>query len=110
MDVKANAQHVVTAAAAALVELSHAVHSHPELAFEEERAAAWVADALSGPFSIEAGVCDLPTAFVATAGTGPLTVAICAEYDALPEHRPRLRSQRDRGRCSRRRARPRPAG
>ncbi len=84
MDAKANAQHEVTAVAAALVELSHAVHSHPELAFEEERAAAWVADALSGPFSIEAAVCELPTAFVATAGTGPLTVAICAEYDALP--------------------------
>ena len=84
MDAKANAQHEVTAVAAALVELSHAVHSHPELAFEEERAAAWVADALSGPFSIAAGVCELPTAFVATAGTGPLTVAICAEYDALP--------------------------
>ena len=30
------------------------------------------------------GVCDLPTAFVARAGSGPLHVAICAEYDALP--------------------------
>ena len=28
--------------------------------------------------------CDLPTAFVATVGSGPLTIAICAEYDALP--------------------------
>jgi len=27
----------------------------------------------------------LATAFAASAGTGPLTVAICAEYDALPE-------------------------
>jgi amidohydrolase len=30
-------------------------------------------------------VCDLPTAFVARAGSGPLHVAICAEYDCLPE-------------------------
>src|SRR4029450_6692704 len=84
VDVKAVAQGEVGKAGPALVELSHTVHAHPELAFEEERAAAWVADALSGPFSIESGVCDLPTAFVATAGAGPSTLAICAEYDALP--------------------------
>ena len=34
--------------------------------------------------TVEAGVAGLDTAFVATAGSGPLTVAICAEYDALP--------------------------
>jgi amidohydrolase len=28
--------------------------------------------------------CDVTTAFRATAGTGPLHIAICAEYDALP--------------------------
>jgi ferredoxin-NADP reductase len=31
-----------------------------------------------------AGVCDLPTAFLARAGSGPLHIGICAEYDALP--------------------------
>ena len=55
MDVKAVAQREVTAAGPAVVELSHTVHSHPELAFEEERAAAWVADALSGPFHDRGG-------------------------------------------------------
>ncbi len=69
-----------------LVKLSHRIHANPELAFEEERAAAWVAGALdSGGLSVEAGICDLPTAFVATAGSGPLHIAICAEYDALPD-------------------------
>ncbi|MGH9063534.1 MAG: M20 family metallopeptidase, partial [Acidimicrobiales bacterium] len=68
-----------------LLTLSHTIHAHPELCFEEERSARWVAEALAaGGFDVEAGVCDLPTAFVATAGNGPLTVAICAEYDALP--------------------------
>lgn len=33
---------------------------------------------------VERGICDLPTAFVARAGSGPLHVAICAEYDSLP--------------------------
>lgn len=69
----------------ALVDLSHRIHAHPELGFEEERSSAWVAQSLAeGGFEIDAGVCDLPTAFVATAGSGPLVVAICAEYDALP--------------------------
>ncbi len=44
-----------------------------------------MADALAqAGFAIEQGVCDLPTAFIARAGSGPLHVAICAEYDALP--------------------------
>ncbi|HUD18120.1 MAG TPA: M20 family metallopeptidase [Acidimicrobiales bacterium] len=68
-----------------LIELSHAIHSHPETAFEETRSAAAVAGILSdGGFTVETAVCDLPTAFSADAGSGPLVVAICAEYDALP--------------------------
>src|SRR5207245_3302058 len=46
----------------------------------------WVAETLSAHgFSVDMGVCDLPTAFVARAGSGPLHVGICAEYDALPD-------------------------
>ena len=68
-----------------IVSLSHRIHAKPELAFEEESAAAWCAEELArGGLAVEVGVCDLPTAFVATAGSGPLVVAICAEYDALP--------------------------
>lgn len=68
-----------------LVSLSHDLHAHPELAFEESRSSALVAAELAaGGFAVDAGVCDLPTAFVASAGRGPLQVAICAEYDALP--------------------------
>jgi len=82
---RAAAKRRVDESAGALVELSHAIHAHPELAFEEERSSRWVAEALAAAgFRVEAGVCDLPTAFVATAGHGPLTIGICAEYDALP--------------------------
>src|SRR5690625_1556873 len=35
-------------------------------------------------FAVAPGAGDLPTAFTATVGEGPVTVAICAEYDALP--------------------------
>ncbi|HEX2850461.1 MAG TPA: M20 family metallopeptidase [Acidimicrobiales bacterium] len=84
-DAKTAASDLVDGHADQLVGLSHRIHAHPEIRFEEERAAAWCAEALAGAgFSVDAGVCDLPTAFVATAGSGPLTIAICAEYDALP--------------------------
>ncbi|MBA3654461.1 MAG: amidohydrolase, partial [Actinobacteria bacterium] len=71
--------------ARSLIDLSHRIHANPELCFEEEKSSAWVAEILEGGgFAVDMGVCDLPTAFVATAGSGPLTIAICAEYDALP--------------------------
>lgn len=77
---------VVRREATGLVELSHRIHAHPELSFEEEHGAAWCAEALAaGGFDVAAGVCDLPTAFSATYGSGPLVVGICCEYDALPE-------------------------
>ena len=68
-----------------LVQLSHRVHAANEIRFEERRSADMVAGALSDAgFQVETGVCGLETAFVATAGAGPLTIGICAEYDALP--------------------------
>jgi amidohydrolase len=79
------ARAAVEGASGTLVDLSHRIHDHPELGFEEERASAWVGEALADAgFSVESAACDIPTALIATAGTGPLCVAICAEYDALP--------------------------
>ena len=79
---------VVDEMAERLWELSLQIHAHPELGFEEHQAAAWLTESLEkGGFVVERGVADLPTAFVAThpaVGDGP-TVAIVAEYDALPE-------------------------
>jgi amidohydrolase len=86
MNAKDGARERLAAAETDLLALSRRIHGQPELAFEEERAASWLADALdAGGFRVERGVCDLPTAFVARAGSGPLHVAICAEYDALPD-------------------------
>jgi amidohydrolase len=86
MNAKDGARERLAAAETELLTLSRMIHGKPELAFEEEHAAGWIADALdAGGFRVERGVCDLPTAFVARAGSGPLHVAICAEYDALPD-------------------------
>jgi amidohydrolase len=68
-----------------LVELSHAIHARPELAFEEHYAAEQLTDlVIERGMDVTTGICDLPTAFSARAGDGPLVVAVCAEYDALP--------------------------
>jgi amidohydrolase len=82
---KDRTRSAVSADESVLVALSHQIHAHPELGFEEEQSSAWCAELLADAgLEVEMGICDLPTAFCATAGSGPFTVVICAEYDALP--------------------------
>jgi amidohydrolase len=86
MDAKKKAQETVHAYQQILIDLSHRIHDHPELGFAEEQACRWITEVLADAgLQVEAGFCDLPTAFRARAGTGPLHLAICAEYDALPK-------------------------
>lgn len=69
-----------------LVELSHAIHAEPELAFAEHRSCAKTqALVAERGFAITTGVAGLETAFRAVYGSGPLVVGVCAEYDALPD-------------------------
>ncbi|WP_083889152.1 M20 family metallopeptidase [Nocardia pneumoniae] len=85
-DAAGRSDAAITAASAELIALSHAIHAEPELAFEETRSVAkTIAPLAERGFLIETGVADLPTAFRASYGSGPLTVGLCAEYDALPE-------------------------
>ncbi|WP_033292483.1 M20 family metallopeptidase [Amycolatopsis jejuensis] len=68
-----------------LVRLSERLHADPETAWEEYRAAAAVPELLDrAGFAVTARYLGLDTAFHATYGTGPLKIALCAEYDALP--------------------------
>jgi amidohydrolase len=85
MDAKSGAKERFESSRESLIALSHRIHAHPELGFEEEQASAWLCESLADAgFSVEKGICGLPTAFRATAGSGPLHIAICAEYDCLP--------------------------
>ena len=85
MDTKNAARERLQQARESLVALSHRIHAHPELGFEERRACNWLAGLLSeAGFSVETGICDLSTAFIARAGSGPLNIGIMAEYDSLP--------------------------
>src|ERR671935_1718562 len=66
--------------------LSRQIHDHPELCFQEVKAAAWLTEFLDKHgFELERGVAGIDTAFRATidTGEGP-TIAILCEYDALP--------------------------
>ncbi len=86
MNAKADVRQRLERARERLIDLSHRIHSHPEIGFEETQASTWVAEALAGVgFAVDRGICDLPTAFLARAGSGPFHVTICAEYDSLPE-------------------------
>ena len=82
---KDSARTALDADLGALVELSHTIHAHPEISFEEDRSSAWTAEALeAGGFTVSRGTAGMPTAFTASIGSGPLVLAVCAEYDALP--------------------------
>jgi amidohydrolase len=69
-----------------LRQLSLKIHSSPELGFQEIKAAAWLSQYLEeNGFSIEQGICELPTAFRGSYGQGKPAIALLAEYDALPK-------------------------
>ncbi len=70
-----------------LIRVADTIHAHPEIAFEEFESAALLSNTLGGNgFALERAVAGLETAFVATfrGREGGPTVALLAEYDALP--------------------------
>lgn len=82
---KVRAREAIEQHRGSLVQLSHDIHANPELCFEEVKAAKWATALLDDAgFDVERGTGGIDTAFVATAGDGPLVIAFCAEYDALP--------------------------
>lgn len=86
INAKTGAQEKLHSLRPRLVSLSHRIHANPELGFEEEKACTWLSDELDrAGFDVKRGICGLPTAFLARSGSGPLHIAICAEYDSLPE-------------------------
>jgi len=71
-----------------LLEVSHFIHSHPELGKMEIQASQKLTEALEARgFTVERGYVGIPTAFCARkkGKKGSPRVAFLAEYDALPE-------------------------
>jgi len=84
---KQRAEAAVDAAREQLVRLAATIHANPEVAFQEFGSAALLSSALEGcGWLVERAVGGLDTAFVArlSGGRPGPTIAILAEYDALP--------------------------
>src|SRR5919206_1973024 len=80
-EAKVRVQEEVDRRADLLLEVSHRIHGHPELVFEET----FAADLLASALGTEAGAYGLDTAFESRYGSGGgPTVAVICEYDALP--------------------------
>ena len=66
-------------------DIAHTIWEEAEMGYLEYKSSALLQQTLeSEGFSIESGVADIPTAFVAEYGSGTPVIAILAEYDALP--------------------------
>ncbi|MFT3738768.1 MAG: amidohydrolase [Breznakibacter sp.] len=65
--------------------LQKTIWGDPELGFLEYKSSGVLQEHLiKNGFTVEAGVAGMPTAFVATCGTGSPVIGILAEFDALP--------------------------
>ncbi|HEY8885222.1 MAG TPA: amidohydrolase, partial [Chloroflexota bacterium] len=79
------ASAVVDEQAPGFQESNRAIWSWAEPSLEEYKSSALLADLLEkNGFRVERGVAGLPTAFVATWGSGTPLIGVMAEYDALP--------------------------
>ena len=68
-----------------LIKLSDQIWALAETAFEENQSAKLLADyAETQGFKVERGVAEMPTAFVATYGSGKPVISVLGEFDALP--------------------------
>lgn len=82
---KQRAESEIEGRRADLLALSHTIHANPELSWKEYEAAKLIAETLrEAGFAVEVGAYGVETAVEAIYGDGDLTVAVCAEYDALP--------------------------
>jgi len=85
-ELKARVRDEVDRLAVTLIDVSHFIHAHPELAFHEQQAAARLAETLQDAgLPVERGAYGLETAFASEFGPpGTPCVALLSEYDALP--------------------------
>lgn len=68
-----------------ILRLADAIWEYAEVGYQESQSSAALQGYLAeNNFSVETGLADIPTAFVASYGTGEPVIAILAEFDALP--------------------------
>lgn len=81
---KAIAMKYIEDNAQGLEELAQKIWEHPEIAYEEHKAAKWTAEFLEAHgFNVETNYVGMPTAIKATWGSGKPVIGLLGEYDAL---------------------------
>ena len=66
-------------------EIARTIWEYAEVGYQETKSSKLLQQTLRGEgFTVEAGVANIPTAFVASQGDGGPVIAILAEFDALP--------------------------
>jgi len=66
-------------------EIATKIWGYAELGYQEEKSSALLKNTLKeAGFAIEEGVAEIPTAFIASYGSGKPVIAILGEFDALP--------------------------
>jgi aminobenzoyl-glutamate utilization protein B len=82
---KSDALKIIDQKAQLLIDVSDKIWDYAEIALMEYESSKLLEDVLEKEgFRVEKDVADLPTAFVATFGSGIPVIGILAEYDALP--------------------------
>ena len=78
-------QQSIDSKASAYTEVAHQIWELAEMGYLENKSSGILQnEARKQGFSIEAGVAGIPTAFVASYGSGSPVIGIMAEFDALP--------------------------
>ena len=82
---KVSAQEDINSLKDTYEDIAMRIWNFAEVGYKEERSAALLQQILrDNGFRVEGGVAGIPTAFVATYGSGKPVIGILAEYDALP--------------------------
>jgi aminobenzoyl-glutamate utilization protein B len=84
-DPKSQLASSIDARSSAYTAVAGQIWSFAELGYQERKSSALLQQELrSAGFTVQAGVADIPTAFVATYGSGKPVIGVLAEFDALP--------------------------
>ena len=84
-DAKAEVLRAIEARQARDADIARQIWSFAEVGFKETRSSALLQRELrDAGFTVETGVAGMPTAFVATYGSGKPVIALFSEFDALP--------------------------
>ena len=85
MDMKKAGFALVEANAAKMAKVNDAIYSYSEIGFQEVKTIALVTSMLSkGGFKVQTGVAGMPTAYMATYGSGAPVIGMMSDFDGVP--------------------------